>query len=255
MKYILFVIAILCSTVAIAQDTKETITVVRKTITMTGAEVKRMFGNVTDKKIYQRDGTIVDSVKAAAMVKSFEYGLGYGTPAGQTEMKHLITKIDPAQKMDLYQRIKSMPAFMLKSPKLQDGLILDLKPIAKSVDTTKLVGKAIIMIFWCPGCYNGTRHDEYREVNDVISTYYNPDKLQVIAVTNAPFDLAADELKKNPILNARHVFEGSYVTDEYQTDNRPVIIMTDKAHKILFSVKNNTAVTNWMLNKLLKENI
>jgi hypothetical protein len=255
MKYIYFAIAILCSTAAFAQDTKETTTVVRKTMTMSGAEANRMFSNVTDKKIYQRDGTIVDSVKAAAMVKSFEYGLGYATPEGQTEMKRVLMKINPKHELELYQRIKTDTRMQLKSAKLQDGLTLDLKPLAKSVDTTKLAGKAIIMIFWCPGCYNGSRHDEYHEINDIISTYYNPDKLQVIAITNSPFDVAADELKKSPILNARNVFEGSHVTDDYQTENRPVIIMTDKAHKILFSVKNNTGVTNWMLNKLLKENM
>ncbi len=79
--------------------------------------------------------------------------------------------------------------------------------------------------------------------------------MQVIAITNSPFDVAAESLKKSPILNARHVFEGSDITDAYQTDNRPVIVMTDKAHKILFSVNNNAAVTPWMLNKLLKENV
>ncbi|MBC7398851.1 MAG: hypothetical protein H7289_02815 [Mucilaginibacter sp.] len=77
----------------------------------------------------------------------------------------------------------------------------------------------------------------------------------MIAITNSPFDVAADELKKSPILNARNVFEGGFIASVYQTDNRPVIVMTDKAHKILFSVANNTAVTTWMLNKLLKENL
>lgn len=253
MKHIFFAIAILCSTVALAQDNKQTTTVVRKTITMTGPEASRMFSNVTDRKIYQRDGKVIDSAKAVAMVKSFEYALGYGNIEGQTTMKRMIMKINPKQKLELYQRIKSSSD--LKSQKLQDGLTLDLNPMAKRVDTSKLTGKAIIMIFWCPGCYNGTRNNEYFEINELISTYYNPDKLQIIAITNAPFDVAADELKKSPILNARHVFEGSYVTAGYQTENKPVIVMTDKAHKIIFSVAYNTGVTTWMLNKLLKENI
>ncbi|MBC7398852.1 MAG: hypothetical protein H7289_02820 [Mucilaginibacter sp.] len=173
MKPILFAIAIFCSTTVLAQDTTRSI----KVMSMKGSDLNRMFGNVTDRKIYQRDGTIVDSVKAAAMVKSFEYETGFGTPIGQTEMKRIITRIDPKHKMETYQLMKIIQQMRLKSTRLQDGLTLDLKPIAKSVDTTKLTGKAIIMIFWCPGCYNGTRHDEYREVNNVISTYYNPDKL------------------------------------------------------------------------------
>jgi hypothetical protein len=255
MKQILFTIAILCSTVALAQDNKETTTVVRKTMTMTGAEANRMFGSVTDTKLYQRDGTVVDSITAAAMIRSRDYETGYGTPQGQTEMKRLITKVNPKMKMDMYQRIKTDPRMEIKSTRLQDGLTLDLKPLAKRVDTAKLVGKAIVMIFWCPGCYSGAQPDQYHDVNEIISTYYNPDKLQVIAITNAPFDVAADALKKSPILNARNVFEGGYVTDDYQTENRPIIVVTDKAHKILFSIKNNTGVTNWMLNKLLKENI
>lgn len=253
MKHFFFAIAILCNTAAIAQDTKEPTTVVRKT--MTGAEANRMFGSITDKKLYQRDGTVVDSVTAEAMLKTRDYETGFGTPQGQTEMKRIITKVNPKMKLDMYQRIKTDPRMQLKSPKLQDGVTLDLTPMAKSVDTTKLVGKAIVMIFWCPGCYSGAPRNQYQDINDIISTYYNPNKLQVIAITNAPFDVAADALKKSPILNARNVFEAGYLTQDYQTENRPLIVVTDKAHKILFGVKNYTGVTNWMLNKLLKENL
>jgi hypothetical protein len=253
MKHFLFAIAIFFTAGAMAQDTRETTTVVRKT--MTGAEANRMFGSVTDKKLYQRDGTVVDSVAAEAMLKSRDYETGFGTPQGQTEMKRIITKVNPKIKLDMYQRIKTDPRMQLKSPKLQDGITLDLTPMAKSVDTNKLVGKAIVMIFWCPGCYSGAPRNQYQDINDIISTYYNPDKLQVIAITNAPFDVAADALKKSPILNARNVFEAGYLTQDYQTENRPIIVVPDKAHKILFGVKNYTGVTNWMLNKLLKENL
>ncbi|MES2427891.1 MAG: hypothetical protein V4560_13010 [Bacteroidota bacterium] len=254
MKHLLFVILLFSSTVALAQNTQQTTTPVTKI--MSGADLQKMIGNVTDRNIYDRDGNIIDSVTAEAKVKSFEYQLGFGTPAGQTGYKHVLSKIDPDRQMLTYKTMKSIPSLRLRSSKLQDGVVLDLKPLARRADTAKLTGKTIIMIFWCPSCYSGgSVPDQYKEINAVISNYYDPNKLQVLAITHAPFDVAAEALKKNPILNAYNIFEASYITDDYQTDNRPAIIMTDKNHKIVFSIAGHAAISPWMLNKLLKENI
>ncbi|MDB5003598.1 MAG: hypothetical protein JWQ34_1823 [Mucilaginibacter sp.] len=225
-------------------------------MSMSGADYNKMFKfKVTDRNIYDQEGHVVDSVTADKMVKSMDYGISLVSTNGQESFRRTLTKINPKQQESIYQSLKDLP-HALRSRRLQDGLTLDLKPISQRVDTAKLLGKAIIMIFWCTECYSGAGvPNQYHAVNDVISTYYNPDKLQVIAITDSPFDVAAEALKKSPILNARNVFEASGITDAYQTDNRPVIVMTDKAHKILFSISNNAGVTVWMLNKLLKENV
>ena len=255
MKHLLLFILLFCNTILFAQNTQQITTTAPVTKIMSGADLQKMIGNVTDRNIYDNDGNIVDSVTAATKVKSFEYQLGFGTPPGQTGYKHILSKIDPDRQLMMYKTMKNIPSLRLRSPKLQDGVVLDLKPIVKRADTAKLIGKAIIMIFWCPSCYSGSVPDQYKEINDVISTYYDPNKIQVLAITHASFVEAADALKKSPILNAHNIFEASYITDDYQTDNRPAIIMTDKNHKIIFSLAGHAALSPWMLNKLLKENM
>ncbi len=221
---------------------------------MKGSDLNKMF-HVTDHTIYTREGDVVDSVTALKMVKTLEYQTGYGNVKGQEGLKRVITKIDPARQEQMYQILKTQPVLRPRSPKTQEGVVLDLKPIANRLDTVKLKGKALLLIFWCAGCYSGSTPDQFMEINDITSAYADPSKLEVVAITQHSFDVGATALKKSPILNARHIFDASDINAAYNTGDRPLILLTNKDHKIIYAMAQHAAITPWMLNKLLKENV
>jgi hypothetical protein len=215
------------------------------------AEKKKMLGPDPDPNIYDTEGNIVDSAKAAQMVRSLDYTMAYQKLKGQTAFKHVVIKTMPKVQLMAYEYMKSVPYLNVQSPELQDGQILNLKPIAKRIDTTTLAGKAVIMIFWCPQCYNGSKPDQYREINEAIAPFANSDKLQVLAITNVQPYEATDALKKSPILYARMLSGASAVTYKYEMGDQNAIIMTDTKHKIIFSLANRVPITSQVLHKLL----
>ncbi|TSJ39389.1 carboxypeptidase-like regulatory domain-containing protein [Mucilaginibacter corticis] len=218
----------------------------------TEEEQKKMLGPTPDNHIYDTEGNVVDSAKAADMLRSYDYEMALRKLKGQDAFKHVIIKTDTRVQLMSYQYMRTLPYLRVQSPKLQDGLTLDLKPLVKRIDTATLSGKAIIMIFWCPECYRGSKSDQYREVNDAIAPFANSDKLQVLALTKAQTYQANDALKKSPILNARMLTEASSVTYKYDLDDTPVIIMTDTKHKIIFSMAGWNPITPPVLHNLLK---
>lgn len=226
--------------------------------TVTGEEAEKLSAairNITDPNIYDRQGNVVAPAKAAEMEKSFEYHVSAGQTPGKTGFRHLIARVDPETEERVYQTVNNIPLLKVKSPKLQEGVMLKLKPIAKRVDTNKLVGKAIVMIFWRPAHAGEPITDQYHEINRAIAPFANSDKLQVIAITHLGFPAAVDELKYNPILNAQMVTNGSNITDDYGTGEEPVLIMTDTSHKIILSSTRHVFETAWMLHKLLQDNL
>jgi hypothetical protein len=216
-------------------------------------EKKKMLGPDPDNHIYDNEGNIVDSAKAADMVRSLDYTMALRKLKGQTAFKHVVIKTIPKVQLMAYQYLKDEPYLKVESPKLQDGVILDLKPLVKKIDTTTLTGKAIIMIFWCPECYNGSKPDQYREINEAIAPFANSDKLQVLAITKVQPYEAKDALKKSPILYAQMITGASSVTYKYDMNDQPAIIMTDTTHKIIFAMSNRLPMTPQILHKLLNE--
>lgn len=252
MKHILFIFSLFCCSTAFAQtDTSKATHIEHRFMTMKGSDLNKMF-HVTDRNIYNREGDIIDSVTTIKMVKTLEYQTGYGNVKGQEGLKRVITKIDPARQEQIYQIIKTQSVMRPRSPKTQEGVVLDLKPVANRLDTSKLKSKALLLIFWCEGCYSGSTPDQYQEINDITSAYADPSQLEIMAITHHPFDVGAMALKKSPILNAHHIFDGSDVNSKYDTGDRPLIILTNKEHRIIYAMAQHAAITPWMLNKLLK---
>lgn len=140
-----------------------------------------------------------------------------------------------------------------KSTKLREGLALDLRPLSKKLVLKEMAGKAVLLIFWCDGCFNGSIPDAYKEINEVLTKYKNPDKLEIIAITHHLPEHAMKALMKNPIVNNRHIVDASDVNNSYETENQPLLILTDQTHKILYAIKGNAAITPRILNNKLKE--
>jgi hypothetical protein len=240
---ILFVTALLfgCS-VAFAQ-TQTTAT--RKT--MTGAEFAKMMPKVTDPNVYDRYGKVLDSAEVKMLVKTFEWGVGRAIPEGQTEYKSVLIKVDLKHQAesDRATRLQFRPA----SPKLWEGVTLDLSPLAQRTDLAKLQGKAVVLIFWIDQ-YAGNL---YGKVNEVIADYIGTHKFEVFAITHHPYDIAIPSFKKNPILNAHNVFDAQSIVDFYGTDNKAVVVVTNAQHQVTFAITGHAAMTPRTLNKLLKE--
>jgi hypothetical protein len=228
-------------------------TIVKTTrVTMTGAELQKVFGNVkiTDPKFYDGTGKIIDSAEAKRLLRTYDYVLGWKRN-DQGEYKKLLTKINPEREAisDSISKITYRP----KSQRLWEGTTLDLKPLNKSIDRKSMEGKAVILIFWCNGCFAGSTPDAYSAINEVLAMYFNPDKLEILTITHHPMDVAKEVLSKNPIVNTQHIVDAGDVTNIYETDNRPVIVLTDKNHKIVYSITNNMMMTPRILYKTLKK--
>jgi len=245
MKKVISAALLLSCSVAFAQTTA---IVTQKTIK--GSDMIKMMPKITDPKIYDKAGNIVDSAAAVAMLKTYNYTQGYGIPAGQTETKHMIFKTDPAQQKAMDDRVKLMlrPA----NPKLWEGKTLDLKPLVTHTDTGKLAGKAVILIFW-KNVGQPVGVTSYAEINDIVAKYIGSNKFEVFAITNLDYDGAFDYSRINPISNAHHIMDAKAITDAYNIKDKPAIIVTDTKHQITYSATDFPAMTPRVLNKQLSE--
>ncbi|GAA4104227.1 hypothetical protein [Mucilaginibacter panaciglaebae] len=244
MKKILAVVLLLVCSGAFAQTGA---VMTRKT--MTGAEYAEFMKRVpkiTDTKIYDREGNIVDSAKARELVKTFDYQINQTIPSGQTEYKHVLMKVDHAMeaRMDASSRLMFRPS----SPKLWDGVILDLTPLAKHTDISKLDGKAVVLLF-----RNRNYGYMYKGINDAIANFIDGNKFEVFAITNLDYASAKAAQKAAPILNARYVVDAQDLIDFYETGGDALIVVTNAKHEITYAAKGGPAMVPRTLNKLLKE--
>lgn len=240
MKKILILALLLVGSATFAQ---QTVRVVTKQ--MTGAEAMKIIPKVTDPKIYDRAGNIIDSAEARAKVKSFDYEMGMAIPAGQKEYKNVLFKVDHAQQDEMDARFKMMmrPA----NPKVWEGVTLDLTPLAKHTDTTKLVGKAVVLLF-----RNQNYGFMYKSINDAIENSIDKNKFEVFVITKLDYASAKTAQKNAPILNAHHIVDAQDLTDAYETKGDALIIVTNAQHQITYSAKSGPAMAGRTLNKLLK---
>jgi hypothetical protein len=254
MKRLILIIYLLSSSISIfAQEVeKRKIVAVSTTVIKSGSELQKMLGGVkiTDPKIYDKTGNVVDSIDAVAKVKSFQYTLGWAQNK-EGEYKRTLFKIDPELQVIFDANTKKLR--LPKNQKLREGLILDLKPLGKRLSLKELQGKAVLLIFWCDGCYSGSTPDAYAEVNEVLNKYKDPSKLEIVAITHHQSEHASRALSKSPIVNTIHILDAEEINKSYETENQPLIILADKNHKILYAMSGNAPITPRILNNTLKE--
>lgn len=222
------------------------VVVTRKT--MTGAEYAgfmKKVPKVTDTKIYDSEGKIIDSVKARQMLKSFDYEMWQAIPNGQTEYKKMLVKVnhDRQEKRDA----GDVKFFWPKNPKLSNGMILDLTPLAKHTNISKLDGKAVVLLF--RNKYYGFM---YQGINDAIANSISSNKFEVFVITNLDYASAKTAQKNAPILNAHHIVDAQDLTNFYETGGDALIVVTNAKHEITYAAKSGPAMAPRMLNSLLK---
>ena len=218
---------------------------------MTSADLKKKVGDsaFNDPRLYDKDGLLVDSAEAIRKLKSLEYHVVWRSNNAGMYRKFII-KVDTIarEKVDLLAK----DLFKPKNPKLHEGVALDLKPLKRHIQRENLTGKAVLLIFWCDGCYS-RNPNAYARVNEVLLKHKDPTKLEILTITPHNIDQASKGLAKNPIINTSHIIDARTVIADYETENRPTIVLTDKSHKIVFSVVNNVDMTARTLDKLLKQ--
>jgi hypothetical protein len=221
--------------------------VVRTQQSMSGEEYKKWRASIepTDHIIYDMSGNVIDSATAKKMAKTFEYEIGLQKRAGESEYKYIIRKVNLAKKEQ--EDEARLPNYRPKSEKLAQGITLDLSPLAKRTDLSKLEGKAVVLIFWKPQ-YGGM----FTPVYQVIDDFMDGNKFDVFAITDLSYDAARDFLKKYPI-NGHQILEAPSITDYYGIDNEPVIVVTNAQHQITYAIKGSVAVIPRMLHKAFKE--
>lgn len=234
-----------CSKTTVTKETAATKETIATFKIVKGSEIKKLMPDITDPKIYDSTGNVVDSATARRMVRSFDYTLGRGTPVGQAETKRMLFKVNHATegRFDADMKMRLRP----KSPKLWEGVTLDLTPLAKHADLSKLNGKAIVLLFW-----NNRYGNMYERVNDVTSDYINGNKFAVFAITDLGYAEAKTAQKTTPILNARHIVDAQDITSFYATGGDALVVVTNAQHKITYAVTGSAAMTPRILNSLLK---
>lgn len=221
-------------------------------VVMKSSELNKMLGDmkVTDRNYYDIDGNIVAPAEVKAKLKSFDYQLSIRKLTKFPDYKNVIDKVNKLAQaeMDSVYSLKLQP----NSDKLKTGTILDVGPLKTYADKKSLEGKIIALIFWSDAYYPKTGVNFNESLNDVLNTYKIPGKIEILAITHHPAGRAAEALVKNPIINTQHILNASDITKAYKTENDFVVVLTDKNHKILYSVRGSAVMTPRQFDKHLK---
>ncbi|WP_256004035.1 TlpA family protein disulfide reductase [Pedobacter deserti] len=207
--------------------------------TMTGAEYNRLPKQAlpTDSRVYDLVGNVLDSTEVQRRLATYEYEVRTYEVGGS--LRYVLTKFNERD----IERERELEEYLKPgSPLLQKGMTLDLKPFESRTDIEALNGKAVVLIFWCEDCYQRIP-DAYKQVNDVLSRFHGSEKLAIITVTHHSVDQSIAALKKSPIVNTQHIVAAADLTSKFETGNKPVIVVTDQNHKIVYATRNWAGMT------------
>lgn len=255
MKKLIFISLTFITTSAFAQNnplkTPENPPIVgsvtRKQESMTGAEWQKIYKAMKIAPgVYDEAGKRIDSVEAVKLTKTFEYGIGLTSQPDGT-YRRIFSKINLVRQAQMDADAKSRIA--PKNPELQEGAMLDLTPFGGRMPESKVFQKALVLIFWYPGCFGHA--DGFGDSNEVIAKYIDTKKFEVYAVTKYSYDQATNALNISPIQNAHHLFDSPELMSHYSPSYNTIIV-TDKEHRITYSAVGNAGMTPRTLNKLLK---
>lgn len=197
-------------------------------VTMKGGSLNKMMdksGNV-----YDEAGNIVDSLEVAEKLKSEKYRIIITRKGTDTLLRRVLEKRDLVKEAEQYELMKI--ALRPPSPKLQVGTVLDLDPLAKKTNVEALKQKSILMIFWYPGCF---ATENYDVVNQLIRSVKNPERLEVLLITQQTVNSVADGLKQTPIYYSQLIIDAAPILKTYQTQSLPLVVLTDRNHTIKFA--------------------
>jgi len=219
---------------------------------MKGSELNKMFANikVDDKNYYDMDGNILAGPDAKAKLRTLDYEISVRKLDKYPDYKRVVFKVDKKQQALLDSTYA--PKLQPNSEKLKTGVILDVKPLYKYAEKKRLDGKILALIFWSDAYYRNSAMDVNARLNNVLSDYKIPGKIEILAITHHPAGRAAQALVNNPIVNTQHILDAEDLVNEYKTENDLTFVLTDSNHKILYSAKGSAAMTPRQFDKHLK---
>lgn len=222
---LLLSLLLFASSAVIAQITTKTTS---RIVTMKGGSLNKMMdksGNV-----YDEEGKVVDSLEVAEKLKSEKYRIIITRKGTDTLLRRVLEKRDLVKEAEQYELMKI--TLRPPSPKLQVGTVLDLDPLAKKINIEPLKQKSLLMIFWYPGCFDTKNYDV---VNQLIRSNKNSENLEVLLITQQTVNNVANGLKQTPIFYSQLIIDAAPILKSYQTQNLPLMVLTDQSHTIKFA--------------------
>jgi hypothetical protein len=245
-KLIFAIILIAVSQLTLAQTTTKIVRGDAPPSQTGGIDIRKMINGIADMNVYDMDGNVVDSVTVARLLRTYDYYQAFSIPKGQTSLKRVIQKADPEEdaKTEKYFKMTQRPA----SSKLWDGITLDLSPLEKRTDLSKLDGKAIVLLFW----KDAPARNLYQSINDVVADNIADNKFEVFAITDLSYNDAKRSLLKNPILNAHQIVDAGSIKDQFGVTESFALVVTNAQHQVTYAIKTFAPLTPRVLKRLFK---
>jgi peroxiredoxin len=203
----------------------------------------------TARVVYDEQGKTLHYNAYTKLVNTGDYGISrHGSPE-DTAAKWYLKKLSPAEKEQGLARIKVFNA--IKSPVLQEGMVLDVQPLVKESGEKVLDNKVVVLVFWnawCPPCT-----ESFSYINDIISRLKHPENIVMLAITSNSAQEAGKILKDKPLRYARTVSGAADVLKTYQLNRLPSYVITDKHHVIRFAVTGQSGQTMTAFEQALKQ--
>jgi peroxiredoxin len=220
--YILCFVMML-SVCAYSQDT------VRRTYTRS---VQRGLRLDTNEVVYDEQGKSLRYFQYQRLLNSGEYTITLkGGMPGDPAAKRYLKKLSVQEQNNRFLTTKQFT--LIKSPLLQEGMELDVKPLLTAMKPAELENKVIVLIFWSSGCPPCT--ESFADINDFLKQIHNPEELVVLAINRDSQQTAQAKLKEKPLLYAQFLNQAHSVYNAYQLNHMPSYVVADKSHIIRYS--------------------
>ncbi|MFD1255218.1 peroxiredoxin family protein [Mucilaginibacter terrae] len=221
-------IYILCLVMMIGKYARSQDTV-RRTYTKTTQLSLRLDTNAV---VYDEQGKSLRYYQYQQLLNSGDYTISYkGGMPGDPAAKRFLKRLTVQEQNDRYLTIKQFT--LIKSPLLQEGMQLDVKPLLAAMKPEELYNKVVVLIFWSAGCPPCT--ESFADINNFLKQIHNPEELVVLAISRDSKQVAQAKLQEKPLLYAQFLNQAHSVYNAYQLNHMPSYVVTDKSHIIRYS--------------------
>lgn len=194
----------------------------------------------TNEVVYDEQGNALRYYQYQRLLNSGEYTITLkGGMPGDPAAKRYLKRLTVQEQNDKYSTIKQF--MQIKSPLLQEGMELDVKPLLTAMTSKELENKVIVLIFWSAGCPPCT--ESFADINDFLKQIHNPEELVVLAISRDSKQAAQAKLQEKPLLYAQFLNQAHSVYNAYQLNHMPSYVVTDKSHIIRYSTTGAGQIT------------
>jgi len=186
----------------------------------------------TNELVYNASGQTLRYYQSQKLLNSGNYTINIEKTPNEKGSRKVIRKISPENQEKVNQMIKNL--MVIKSPLLQENMVLDFKPLSKIIPADQLENKVILLVFWnvnCPPCT-----EAFSDIDRIVNELGSPKDLLVLALTTNSKSIATAKLAEKPFLTAQLVSNASEILDKYQISAFPSYVVADKNRNIKFAI-------------------